>query len=415
MANTTRTRGFLPLLLTQALSAFNHNQLRSALLTLVAFRSITDGGLAAGTIIALSAMVLVAPYALLSLPGGRLADKYSKSAIIRWTKAAELLVFAVAALGLLTLNATLLLIALLLAGIEAALFGPAKFGILPELLPPGRLIAANGWMSATSTGAILSGLVAGNLLVLHPVGFYAVVVGGPAIALAGWLLCLLIPTTAPQAPGLMLRPADLAGDFRDCLGQLKAVPVVVLPILGLSWFWFQGSLNTSLFPLYVAASPGQPESVVSLLLIASSLGVATGALLARWLAGRPQARYAPLLVGLVIALPGVDLWLAGPIRSDGGVWRAMLDFFVLAAGTGYFAVPLNAAIQGLTPASERARFVGINHTINGLALMASGAAILATLALGMSSAQTFLATALASGAIAYVTLAAVPAGFGRAD
>lgn len=398
------TSGFRALLATQALSAFNHNMLRSALVTLVAFGALDGAGMSGATAVALSTLLLVAPYAILSIPAGRLADRFAKAGLIRWTKSFEVVVFSIAGAGFLLADVRILLAAVLLAGIEAAVFGPAKFGILPELLPQKDLIRGNAWVSASATVAILAGLVAGNLLVSSGAGLAIVVAGGLILAVIGWAICYRIPMAAPQAPDIAISASALVGDFWYLFRRLAALPALVLPMVGSSWFWFQGAANTSLMPLYVAQTPGLPESIVSILLVAASLGVAFGAICARWLGGGPHARFLPAAALSVICLPGLDLWLGGPITDSADIVRSAIDFFVMAAGCGLYAVPLATAVQMLTPDKERARFVGLNHTLNGLAMLASGLVVLLLNLPGMSVELIFGMTAVMSGVIAALAL-----------
>jgi hypothetical protein len=154
------------------------------------------------------------------------------------------------------------------------------------------------------------------------------------------------------------------------------MPVLILPMAGCSWFWFQGVANTSLIPLYVAQTPGLPESIVSLLLVVSTIGIAAGATAARWLEGRSAGRLLPYATLLIVTLPGLDIWLNGPMAEAQDIVRASVDFFVLAAGCGLYSVPLAAAVQQLTPDNERARFIGLNHTFNGIAMMVAGLTVL---------------------------------------
>jgi MFS family permease len=396
--------GFHALLITQALSAFNHNMLRSALLTLIAFRPIERAGMSPETLVALSTLFMVAPYAVLSILGGRLADTVPKSLIIRRVKAAEIAIFGLSAAGLILMNAPLLLAALLLAGIQAALFGPAKFGILPELLERSRLVAGNAWMSATNTLAILAGLIAGNLLVLSSGGPIAVAAGGILLAFAGWLLARRIPLGRDVQPGPAFTAAMILMDFRTCFARMGAVPAVIFPIIGCSWFWFQGAVNTSLMPLYVAQTPSAPESIVSLLLVASSIGVAVGAIAARSLAGRGAPAWLPVVVFAVTVLPGIDLWIAGPLTDIWSSLRAAGDFLLLASGCGFYLVPLTTAVQQLTPDAERARFIAVNHTVNGIAMMAAGLVVLLLHLPFVSTTGIFAWTTLFSGAIAVAAL-----------
>lgn len=397
-------RGFGALVAAQALGAFGHNMLRAALLTLLAFRPLDTGDLSPETAAALSTLFIVAPYAVLSLPAGRLADRLPKALLLRAIKAAEIPVFVLAAAGLLSSNAGLMLAALLLAGVCAALFGPAKFGIIPELVAGPSLIAGNAWISATSTLAILGGLIAGSLLALTPAGLSTIASGGVVLSILGWLATLALPRGVPLAPALSLSPRAFASDFTGGLSRLKAFPAIVVPVMGCSWFWFQGAVNTSLIPRYVADAQGVPESAVSLLLIATSVGVTLGAVIAHRLSRRTLSPWFASLALAITTLPGIDLWLAGPMSGPSELWRAALDIALISAGCGLFVVPLGTAVQQLTPPDERARFVGINHTFNGLAMILAGAAMLLLNLPFVSPTSLFAASALVSGSVAAVTL-----------
>lgn len=397
-------RGFGAVVAAQAMSAFGHNMLRAALLTLLAFRPLDTGDLSPETAAALSTLFIVAPYAVLSLPGGRLADRLPKARVLQAIKLAEIPVFVLAAAGLLSSNVGLMLAALLLAGVCAALFGPAKFGIIPELTAGPALIAGNAWISATSTLAILGGLIAGSLLALTPSGISSIAYGGIALAILGWAVALALPRGVPLAPALSLSAGAFVSDFTGSLSRLRALPAIVVPVLGCSWFWFQGAINTSLIPRYVADAQGVPESAVSLLLIATSVGVTVGAVIAHRLSRRSLSPWFALLALAITTLPGFDLWLAGPISGPSGLWRAALDIVLISAGCGLFVVPLGTAVQQLTPPDERARLVGINHTLNGLAMILAGAAMLLLNLQFVSPSSLFAASALVSGSVAAVTL-----------
>lgn len=396
--------GFGALVATQALGAFGQNLLRAALLTLVAFRPLDTGDFSRETVAALSTLFIVAPYALLSLPAGRLADRFPKSRLIQAIKLVEIPVFVVAALGLVWGHVGLILVALLLAGMCAALLGPAKFGIIPDLVDGAELISGNAWISATSTLAILGGLIAGNLLALSEGGLGVIAYGGVVFAVIAAALSLFIPQRAATAPEVSLKVWAFVADFADSVTRMRKLPAIVLPILGCSWFWFQGTVSTSLIPLYVAEGSTLPESVVSLMLVAASLGVTAGAAAAHWLSRRPLPAWFPPAVLCVTAAPGLDLWLVAPVGDSADLVRAVLDLTLISAGCGLFVVPLGAAVQHLTPATERARFVGINHTCNGLAMILAGAALLLLNLPAISAATLFAGSALISGAVAAVTM-----------
>ncbi len=109
------------------------------------------------------------PLMLISMPAGVLADRFSKRTIIVGTKVFELalMLAGVAVMVARPGGGPLGLAILGLLGVQAALFGPAKYGIIPELVPHDRLSRANGILEMGSNLAILSGMVAGRRLILQ--------------------------------------------------------------------------------------------------------------------------------------------------------------------------------------------------------------------------------------------------------
>jgi acyl-[acyl-carrier-protein]-phospholipid O-acyltransferase / long-chain-fatty-acid--[acyl-carrier-protein] ligase len=84
------------------------------------------------------------PFILFLMTGGFLADRYSKRSVTIWTKIFEIAVMALAIAGLAWQNLHLEMAAVFFASTQAALFGPSKYGLLPELLPEPRLSWGNG-------------------------------------------------------------------------------------------------------------------------------------------------------------------------------------------------------------------------------------------------------------------------------
>lgn len=407
-------RSLAALLAAQTLSSFNHSMLRSALLTLVSFRGLTAFGLTPEATIAVSTLAIVLPYIFLSLPAGRMADRFARASVVRATMALDVLVLTLGAAALGMGDGALLLVALLLGGIQAALLGPAKYAILPDISRPGALISSNGWMSASNTLAILLGMVLGNLLVLDAAGFRALIIGGVVLAAIGCALSLMIRGEAAKDAALPLGPATLLADYRALATRLRATPLIIWPMIGSCWFWFQGTIWTALMPLYVAQT-GQPAHHVSFMLLASSAGVALGALCASRLVSRFQPGALSLVLLPLIVLPGLDFWLMSATPGAQATPRAALDLFVLAMGSGFYLVPLTAAIQRLTPVQERARFIGISHTLSGLSMCAAGLVILLYPAVGLSVTDIYALVALSTGIVAALSLFQTLGPFRRAS
>ena len=152
-------KGFWLLIATQFQGAYSDNILRNLLLSMI-----VGMGLARSereTFISVVTFLFSVPFLLFSMPGGWLADRYSKRQVTLWTKAMEIVSMAVATVGLATHTLSLSLVALTLVATQAALFGPSKYGLLPELLPAKRLSWGNGVIELGTFLAIIVGTVTG--------------------------------------------------------------------------------------------------------------------------------------------------------------------------------------------------------------------------------------------------------------
>src|SRR4051794_11774593 len=211
-----KTRRLGPLCLTQACGALNDNLVKNALILLAMFRT-GDGG--AG-LVALAGALFIAPYALLSATAGQLADRFDKSRLIRWVKALEVALMAVSATGFLLDSTPLLLAVLVGLGVQAALFGPLKYGILPDHLDPTEIVAGNGGIGAGPFIAILLGTVGGGALVLLDGGLAIVAGAGLGIALIGLAAAFAIPP-APAADPTLRIGANLLADTVAVVRQAR--------------------------------------------------------------------------------------------------------------------------------------------------------------------------------------------------
>ena len=155
----TKIRGFWALIATQFQGACSDNILRNLLLSII-----VGMGLAKNereTFVSVVTIIFSVPFLLLSMPGGWLADRYSKRQITIWTKLMEVGSVVIATIGLATHSLPIALSALTLVAAQAALFGPSKYGLLPELLPAKRLSWGNGVIELGTFLAIIIGTVAG--------------------------------------------------------------------------------------------------------------------------------------------------------------------------------------------------------------------------------------------------------------
>ncbi len=141
LLNLMSSRRFAPLFWAQFFSALNDNFLKNALVILILFGAATGGH--SDSLVTVAGAVFIFPFFVLSALGGELADKYVKATIAKRVKFAEIFAACFAAAGFFLHSIPLLFVALGLFGIVAALFGPVKYGILPDQLETGELATGN--------------------------------------------------------------------------------------------------------------------------------------------------------------------------------------------------------------------------------------------------------------------------------
>ena len=160
---------------------------------------------------------------------------------------------------------TLLFVAVFMFGTLASLFGPIKYGILPDLLkrrelPSGNAVIEGGTFLAILLGTIVAGLAAnGNS---NPIHFAWLMI---LTALASWVASLLIPRSGAGAPDLAINRNVLVSTG-SLIKQIRADPRLWWGALVASWFWLIGALVLSLLPPLVSFNIGGGEGVVTLFL-----------------------------------------------------------------------------------------------------------------------------------------------------
>ena len=412
------TRRFAPLFWTQFFSAFSDNFLKNALVFLILFHI---GGSEAESLITLAAAVFIAPYFFLSGLGGELADRYDKAVVARRLKFAEIGIALIAVAGFSLHSVPLLFVALFLFGVIASLFGPIKYGILPDHLARSELPAGNALVEGATFIAILLGTIVGGIAAKDggdPAQFAGLMI---VFSLLCWGASLFIPRTGQAAPDLVVRKNVLASTV-ELLSYLREDPRLWWGALVTSWFWLVGAVALSLMPPLVKNVLGGNEDVVTTCLAIFSVSIAIGSGLAAWLAAG-RIILLPTLIGAVLLgvfaidlgwstlgaapIPGLDGFLS--IFESGRGLRFVVDLAGLAIAGGLFIVPTFAAVQAWAGADRRARVVAAVNVLNA-ACMAGSTVIVAMLqAAGMTTSQLFLLLGGASLLVAVAVGRTMPA------
>lgn len=415
-----KQRRFLPFFATQAFGAFNDNVYRQAIIGLLFFLGINSAERTLYTNLAPALFIL--PYFLFSATAGQIAEKLEKSKLIRITTTMEIGIMSLAAVGFLTQNMIVLLVALFCTGLQSTLFGPVKYSILPSVLKPEELTGGNGLVEMGTSISILVGMIFGGLI-FKLAGEHGPVVAATAIvvlAISGNLVSRAIPRVEPGAPDLKINwnpiPESLA-----VLRLARKQVAVRNSILGVSWFWFVGTVLTSQLPTYAEANLGGSETLYIFALALFSIGTGVGSLLCEKLSARTvEIGLVPLgafgmsafLLDLYFArsgaAPATGLTVMEFLRTAGS-WRIVIDLLGIGLFTGFFVVPLFALIQSRTPREELSRVIaGMNIQNAGFIVLAAVICIVLQRFLGWTIPQLFLALAIANAVVAIYIFTLVP-------
>jgi len=340
---------FLSLLVTQFLGALNDNMFRWLVVPIGKYL-VGDGNEAMALSAGLACFVL--PYVLLAAPAGWLADRFSKRQVMIGCKVAEVFIMALGVAAIVLGNFWILLAVVFLMGSQSALFGPSKYGSLPEMLSKEKLSAANGVIGLTTILAVVAGSVAGNYLyaLTGPDGLTAIwisataLLGVAVLGLAASLRLGRLPVAQASRPFPWRFVQHSVRDLKSLAGNQSLARVAA----GIAFFWGLAALAQMNIDVFGTQVLELEQQQVGPLLAALALGVGLGHVLAGiWSEGRIEVGMVP--VGAVgIAVSAVALGIMASSFT-----AACVGLFFLGAFGGLFDVPLQTYLQDRSPAHRR--------------------------------------------------------------
>jgi acyl-[acyl-carrier-protein]-phospholipid O-acyltransferase / long-chain-fatty-acid--[acyl-carrier-protein] ligase len=358
---TNWRRGFWGLIATQFQGAFNENGLKSLVFFLILAMHLKPEE--ENSRVFVLNLLFSVPFVLFSMTGGYLADRFSKRTVTVGTKLFEMAVMLLAIVAFAQENLPLALAAVFLASTQAALFGPSKYGLLPELLPPEELSWGNGVIELGTFLAIISAVVAAGFLSDAFRGRQAIsgllFLGCSVVGLA----CALAITRVPAADPARKFRANAFGDLWAQGRLIRADRVLWLAVLGNTYFWFFGALLQNNVIFYGERLLRIDSSHTGPLLASVAVGIGVGSLAAGFLSG------GKIEYGL-IPLGALGMTVFGFSLSVHGLSFVQVLILLAALGFtgGFFIVPINALIQhrpeeqhkgGVIAAANLLSFVGI--------------------------------------------------------
>jgi len=272
------------------------------------------------------------------------------------------------------------LLAYAVVGLGAAAYSPAKYGILTELLPPSKLVAANGWIEGTTVGSIILGTVVGGALISPSVSTVIVGLGIPgvyspatgAIVVIGFvyllaaLINLRIPDTGARYQKQHTDPILLIREFWHCNMTLWRDKFGQISLAVTTLFWGAGAVLQFIVLEWAKQQLGLPLNRAAILQGVVALGIAVGAMLAaRFVTLRRSPRVIPLGIAMGVLVPSMTLVTSLP---------ASYPLLILVGGlAGFFVVPMNALLQHrghvLMSAGHSIAVQNFNENLNVLTML----------------------------------------------
>jgi acyl-[acyl-carrier-protein]-phospholipid O-acyltransferase / long-chain-fatty-acid--[acyl-carrier-protein] ligase len=362
--DTLKQSGFFAFFCTQFLGAFNDNFLK-IVVSFVALDLAVHGGPGYVEVIA---FLFILPSALVSGYAGHLADVYSKRTILVAVKVFEVAIMVLAIAAFFSGHLESMLVLVFLMGLHAAFFSPAKYGILPEMLPDKDLSRGNGLLEMSTFMAIILGTSLGSAIFslwkhnLPLIGLMML-----TLAILGVVTSLGIARVAPSGAAKLLQ-LNPFGEIVDGLRRLRRDRPLWLTVIGISYFWFIGALVQINMLFFGKELLQLDEFHIGLLGTFLALGIGIGSLAAGKLSGdHIEMGLVPLgsvAMGICLGLVA----LSAPSYPHTAAALVGLGF-----SAGLFAVPLNAYLQQKAGREEKGQLIATNNFLNTVGIVLAAA------------------------------------------
>ncbi len=330
------------------------------------------------------------PFLLLAPLAGSLSDRYQKRNIILVTRVIEIICTSLGLYFFYIQSALGGYVVLILMASHTAVFGPAKMGILPEMLSLDYLSKANGIMTAvTYAGSILGSCFAPLLVDITknlPVNCYMLSTG---FCVASSILSTFI--------AWRIRPSNIKNrsqkityvgfkDLWEILKDTRHVHYLMLSIFLVALFLLVGAYTQVEIIPFVEFTLGYPKHYGGYLFPLVALGVGVGSYIAGWLSGKDiKLGYVP-----VMAI-GIGLAFMGLYASSSSLIGVMFFLLLLGFLGGIYQVPLHAYVQYASPEHQRGQILAANNFLDFVGvLIAAGIVRIMGSGLGLSPEISFL-------------------------
>lgn len=364
---SNRFSSFTYLNVTQFLGALNDNIYK---LLIVYFFIQLEGIEQSHQILATTGATFVVPFLLFSALSGTLADRFSKRDIIVTTKILELVIMAIAVCAFAFQSKAASYFVLFLLATQSAIFGPSKYGIVPELVSTERISKANGLMTSFTFLAIILGtFLASFLIQITARNFIISAIFCTFIALVGLVASFGIEPTPPSGSKKKIQIfflKEIYHTLKNAREEISLLPAMC----GSAYFLFVGAFAQLNIIPFAVQSLGLSDIQGGYLFFLTALGIGTGALIAGKVSGRivelglvPFGALGISICAFLLDGFATNLYVVIPVVT------------LLGISGGIFEIPLDSYIQVASPKQSRGQMVAATNFMSFVGVLFASALI----------------------------------------
>ena len=398
MPETTRSgppkdwlKGFWSLWVTQCQGAFSDNVFK--FVVIFSAMSLYPNESDQDRLVSLIGALFAVPFLLFTMAGGFCADRFSKRSVAMGIKFGEVLIMSLGAVGLYMGQLNLLMGVIFLMSAQSAFFGPVKYGLLPELLDEKRLSWGNGLVGLGTFISIILGTIAGGLM--FDAFENQLIIGFILIGLAanGLMASRGISRVQPADPAKQFR-LNFLGEFWKQFTYARKDFVLLISILGSTYFWFLGALVQQSVMIYGRNELQLSYFNTSILFAMMAVGIGLGSLAAGYISKRKIESGLIPLGAIGVSTFSFLMGQAGLPTHQFGLFLGCLGFF-----GGFYIVPINALVQHRPERRRKGSIIAMQAFLSWLGILLAAGVYFFLKSIGLSTSNIFTV-------VGFVTLAA---------
>lgn len=375
-------RSFYFLNATQFLGALNDNIFKLLVIYLLIN---VEGPSAAPRILSLAGAIFVIPFLFFSSGSGVLADRHSKRTIIVFTKMLEVATMIFGLFAVIFESELGSYTALFFMATQSAIFGPSKYGIIPELVESKKVSKANGSLTSFTYLAIILGTFLASFLTdISDKNFIFVSCFCVLIAIVGLLTSLGITKTAPQRSEKKINPLFLYEIYQTLKLSWK-IPHLLPSIFGSAFFLFLGAFAQLNIIPFAMQSLHMSEVGGGYLFLSTAVGIAVGALLSGQVS---KDRVEPGISCICLFFVSILLFALFLFASH--FWTVVIVLWFLGIFGGAFLIPFDSFIQINSPDEKRGQVIAASNFFSFVGVLLAALFLYVTSEeMGLSAASGF--------------------------